>query len=523
MTFFSRPKNPARPRLRTPRGIRIAVIAVLSGLLLSVFAATSASAIVSTGPAVGYSSPTSGLWIGSYRLADGQAGFCLNLGRPSPRGADFTPVDIGTLGWYSADDTARLAYIARTWGSTADANVAAAGQLATWMITGLNGHSPAELAARAGASAEAVLNAATTMLAETNGATGASRGVNARTIVERGDDGTDTVRAELDVDYLAGVSTVPAGMHRGFVTLEGATFTDGSTRTEVGNGERVAIRPSTGDAIVHVAAHAEFDSLPYGEAATVAHNQSDVQNLLLGSTASAHASAKVNIERPTPLPFQPTVVTRTSEHTATAGAAITDLLSVSARATTSTAAESPAQNVSSTNASAQNLSSQKLSTKWGVFGPDGGPYTPVPVTVHSTLLGPFDTAPVRADAPPADAPIACEVDTVVDHGPGDYETEPCTLREAGYYVWVERIESTDTPAEQGGARIQPWRSAFGVSDEISFVPETAVLTHELAQTGSSVGYGVIALAGGSILAGLLLAFGPIAVRRAAPRVVHSVA
>ena len=500
---------------RTPRGIRLTATAVLLGLLLSglgsVLAAAPASAIVSTGTAVGHSSSTTGLWIGTYRLADGQSGFCLNLGRPSPRGSDFTPVELRTLGWYSADDAARLAYIARTWGGTADPDVAAAAQLATWMITGLTGQTPAALAARANGKAAAVLAAATEMLAQVNGATGASRGVAARVLIERGNDGADTVRAELDVDYLAGPGTLPPGTHRGTVTLDGATFADGSTSAEVGNGVPAAIRPASADAIMKVAAHAEFGALPYGDSATVAHNPSDVQNLLLGGAASARAVADASAERPTPLPFQPQVVTRASSATAAVGGEITDHLTVSAVGGEAEAASGAAASGAAT----------QHSSVWGVFGADGGPYSPVPVTVRSTLLGPFQSAPERAAEAPTDAPVVCEVSTVIDRGPGDYETEPCTLPAAGHYVWVERIDAADSAAEQGAGRILPWRSAFGVVEEISFVPlpaspaapaaerTIAPVKHELAATGGPIGFGgdapgTIVLAVGALLVGILL-------------------
>ncbi|TAM69385.1 MAG: hypothetical protein EPN48_08440 [Microbacteriaceae bacterium] len=489
---------------RTPRSIRLALAAATLSLLLSalgaVFSAAPASAVVSTGTAVGYSSSTTGLWIGTYRLADGRYGFCLNLGRPSPRGSDFSPVELRTLGWYSPDDAARLAYIARTWGATTDPNVAASAQLATWMITGLNGHAPSALAARANGKAASVQATATEMLAHVNGSAGASRGVAARVLLERGNDGADTVRVELDVDYLAAARTLPAGTHRGILTLDGATFADGSTSAEVDNGERLAIRPASADAIMRAAAHAEFGALPYGDSATVAHNPSDVQNLLLGSTASARAVADASTERPTPLPFQPQVVTRTSALTAAVGAEITDQLKVSA------AGEAPAH-----------------PSAWGVFGADGGPYTPIPVTVRSTLLGPLTSAPERAAGAPADAPVVCEVSTVVDRGPGDYETEPCTLPAAGYYVWVERIDAADTAVEQGAGRILPWRSAFGVAEEVSFARPAAApaanmrmiapVKHELAETGGPIGLGgdaqsTIVLAVGALLTGLvLLAFG----------------
>lgn len=443
-------------------------IGVLLGLCASVFAATSAFAVVATGHAVGYES-ASGYWIGSYRMADGGSGFCVNLGRTAPTGNDFEFVDAATLGWYSDDDRARLAYISRTWASTSDPTVAASAQLATWMITGLDGRDPAELAARAGAHAAEVLAGANGMVAKANGQDGASRSVTAKTIIDRSNDGTDNVRVDLDVDYLAGGIRAPRGSQQGTITLTGAVFDDGSAIKDVKNGIRYAITPTTEKAISRIAAEASFVQLPLGNNVTIGRNPGNVQNLLIASAASASAVDRLVIDRPTAKPFQPTVTTQTSAATATAGAAVTDKLTVGVAATEGKAAE------------------------WGVYGPDGGPYKPIPVTVRSTLLGPFDPQPAEADAPPADAPVACSVQTPIENGPGDYETAACTLPEPGYYVWVESITSEDTPADAGQVHVSPWHSRFAVKTEVTVVPapvravpvETAPIRY-LAETGSSI-------------------------------------
>jgi hypothetical protein len=477
----------SRHRHRASRRIRLSAIGLTIGLFASLFAATSASAVVATGHAVGYES-TTGYWIGSYRMADGNSGFCVNLGRTAPTGNDFELVDARTLGWYSDDDRARLAYISRTWAGTSDPTVAASAQLATWMITGLDGRSPAELAARAAGNATAVLAGATAMIAQANGQDGASRSVTTRAIIDRSGDGTDNVRADLEVDFLAGKVRVARGAQHGTITLSGATFTDGSTSKQVVNGTRYAIVSTTGDALTHIHAQADFTNLPYGDAVTIGRNNGNVQNLLIATAASGSATGTVSIERPTPKPFQPRVATQTSTATAAAGASITDKLSVTA---------APVDGVSA---------------QWGVYGPDGGPYRPIPVTVRSMLLGPFTATVTEADAPPADAPVVCTVQTVVDKGPGDYETGPCTLPGPGHYVWVENIEATDTPVDSGRVHVRPWHSKFAVTTEVTVVPQpvapetvqTAPIRY-LADTGSSIDPRTTALAGGIIAFGIALA------------------
>ena len=493
-----------------PTRIRLIVIGAVFGLFASLFAATSASAVVATGHAVGYAAPN-GLWIGSYRMADGGSGFCVNLGRSAPTGNDFEPVDARTLGWYSADDTARLAYISRTWAGTSDATMAASAQLATWMITGLDGRDPGELAARAGANAAQVLAGANAMIAEANAPSGASHGVTARVAIERdrtgasastgagttddaGAGATDTVIADLDVDYLAGEAAAAPGSQHGTITLTGATFEDGSAQKQVDNGMRYAIVTTGDDAVAQVTADASFPALPYGDAVTIGRNTGNVQNLLLATAASASASAHAAVERPSLKPFQPTVTTRTSAATASAGASISDALTVGVSAGEGTAAT------------------------WGVYGPDGGPYKPIPVTVRSSLLGPFDAAPAEADAPPTDAPVVCTVDTLVDNGPGDYKTDSCTLAGPGYYVWVESINAQDTSADSGRARVMPWHSRFGTAAEVSVVPRpvaTAPIRY-LADTGSALDPRLPALAAAILALGIMLAAAGRARARRAP-------
>jgi hypothetical protein len=444
------------------------VIGVLLGVFASVFAATGASAVVATSHAVGYES-SNGYWIGSYRMADGGSGFCVNLGRTAPTGNDFEYVDAATLGWYSDDDRARLAYISRTWASTSDPVVAASAQLATWMITGLDGRDPAELAARAGSHAAEVLAGANGMIAKANGQDGASRSVTAKTVIDRSNDGTDNVRVDLDIDYLAGGIRAPRGSQQGTITLTGAVFDDGLATKEVKNGIRYAITPTTDRAVSRIVADATFAQLPLGDNVTIGRNPGNVQNLLIASAASTSASDRLVSDRPTAKPFQPTVTTQTSEATAAPGASITDKLTVGI------------------------ANADGMSAEWGVYGTDGGPYKPVPVTVRSSLLGPFDAQPAEADAPPADAPVACSVQTPIENGPGDYETPPCTLAEPGYYVWVESIEAEDTPADAGRVHVSPWHSRFAVSTEVTVVPPpvpavpvaTAPIRY-LADTGSSI-------------------------------------
>lgn len=448
-----------RPRiLRLLAAVPILLILTL-GIVLG--GATTASALTATGAAYGHRDASNGRWLGSWAFDDGTVGFCINLDLPIPPGHAYEHVDGESLGWFTPEDAARLAYLSRHWGASQDADEAAAGQLATWMITGLNGMTPTQIAARAGASADRVLALAHQMLAEADGPGGASRGASATMSIERGEDGFDLVRTELAVDFVSsGVTTLPPGTHTGTVTLEGATFEDGTSERAVGNGEPVRILPATDGAVVSFSANATFGELPYGAGLTIARSAANVQSVLIARPTTASAGASADRERPTPLPFQPTVVTTTSHAIAAPGAEIIDHLSVGIATEPGVAAE------------------------WGVTGPEGGPYAPIPVTVRSQLLGPFADQPQESPEVPLGAPVVCEVQTLVDAGPGEYTTPSCILPEDGYYVWVERIEPSDTLPEDGGSMIRPWRSAFGVTSEITLASTPVVPEERLAETGA---------------------------------------
>ena len=162
--------HPHRRRRSALVSLLVVVIALAGALLLP----SPAHAVAGTGTGVGFMS-SDGWWIGSWSLADGSRGFCIDLGGRAPTGHELEPTDAASLGRFSDDDRARLAYISRTWAGTEDPLTAAAAQLATWTITGLNGHALESLAARAGARAGEVLQRSSAMLAELGGPSGASK------------------------------------------------------------------------------------------------------------------------------------------------------------------------------------------------------------------------------------------------------------------------------------------------------------------------------------------------------------
>jgi hypothetical protein len=448
-----RGRPPGRPRagrcVSVTTGIGLAL-----GLAITASAAPPAQALTAVSHGAGYASRGDGRWLGSYRLDDGRLGFCIDVGLAAPPGHSYAPADDTAR---SPEDRARLAYIARQWAGSEDPDTAAAGQLATWSITGLGGHELSWYAARAGDRAGAVEARAREMLAETDSATGASRAVAAKAAVVLGDDGDGSVRVDLRVDFLAtGPADVPAATRSGTVELDGAVFADGSASAQVPNGVDVPVRATGSSAASEVHARAVFAGLPYGDALDVVGDGGASQGMVLAHPADARAEARASAEAPTPLPFAPRVETRASRAVASAGDAITDALHV-------TVDPHPGQTA--------------VSDGWGLFRRADSALSPVPVTVRSRLLGPFpeQVGPER-DEVPADAPEACRVTTRIDHGPGDYTTPPCTLPAPGFYTWVETISPEDSPPAEGGTRILPWRSTFGSAAESTQVPHPPTIT-----------------------------------------------
>lgn len=469
----------------------LAGLAVFLGMLHALAASPDAHALTGAGHGPGYLSHD-GWWLGTYRLDDGAQGFCLNAGKPSPTGNGYDYADAAALGWYTPEQSASLAYISRTWAGTDDRLTAAAGQIATWLVAGLGGHTPEELAARAGSDAGRVLARAHEMVDEA--ARLGSSSVRADTVLELAETGPGRVRVELSVVRPSGAELLAPGSHRARVSLDGAAFADGAADADVPTGTDLAIMPSGDGASVTVSAAASLDGLPYGDRLLVAAPHGDAQAVLVAVPATAEARAAASTTGPSPLAFQPIVSTVTSAPEALPGALIHDRLTVSVD------------------------TEDGLLPSWGVRAVDDG-FEPVEAVVESTLYGPFPAPLSESPDVPDGAPVVCTVETTVD-GTGEYDTPECAIPAAGHYVWVEQIDPVRLSAGDGGERIRPWRSAFGIATEITVASAPVVPAPEepvpapmapaaLADTGGSwaaegwpaaVG---LAVAGGAVLTAAL--------------------
>lgn len=465
----------------------LAGLAVFLGMLQALVIAPDARALTGAGHGPGYLS-SDGWWLGTYRMDDGRQGFCLNAGKPSPTGHGLDYAEAAALGWYTPQQAASLAYISRSWAGTDDQLTAAAGQIATWLVAGLNGHTPEEVAARAGADAPRVLARAHEMVDEA--ARQGSNAVTAATVVELAETGPGRVRVELTVVRPAGSELVAPGSHPARVTLVGASFDDGRTTAELPNGTDVEIAPTGTDTSITVTAHAEFSALPYGDRMLVAVPHDDAQAVLIAVPATAEADAEASATGPSPLPFQPLVATVTSTAAAAPGATVHDRLTVTVD------------------------TGDGLLPSWGVRATDDG-FEPVEAIVESTLHGPFSDPIVESDAVPEGSPVVCVVETAVN-GTGEYETPECTLPAAGHYVWTERIDPAAVEPDAGGERIRPWQSAFGIASEITLVSAPAETPRaQLAATGTDSGPRTLALAASLVIVGCaIVSIGQLAVRRA---------
>jgi hypothetical protein len=452
----------------------------LTSLALVLGIGTTATAVTTDAHGIGFLHTDKVSWIGSYRLSDGTRAFCLQAGKASPIGTEFGYVEGSTLGWFSSDDSARLAFISREWAATDDPITAAAAQLATWTISGLNGKDQSWYAARAGQHSSTVLQLAEAILERAS--TEASTAVVASLSVSVPEAGASSVRADLTAHTVgAGPTIIPSGSHAGTVTLTGAVFNDGSDTAVIVNGSDTPITPTGTDHTVSMTVSSQFDSLPYGTDFTVATPSRDVQNLLVARTATASASATADLTRISPLPFQPRIETVTSTALAFPGTHVTDVLTV-------TVAES-----------------EGTLSEWGVFETDDV-MSPIPVIVESTLVGPFTERIEYSKETPVDAPVVCTVE-VIATGVGEYRTPDCVLPAAGWYVWTEKIDPDRTSAEQGGARVLPWVSDFGIAAEITraVMPVAPAVASKLANTGTDVGLLPVAFASGALPIGALFA------------------
>lgn len=208
------------------------------------------------------------------------------------------------------------------------------------------------------------------------------------------------------------------------------------------NGKPVPISTTGTGATLTVKADARFENLAFDAIITVGSSPAQSQMLLFSPKSTGTATATTTTTSVSPRPFQPRVQTQTSEASAAPGTTITDAVHLDV------------------------APGDGLLSEWGVYK-SGTSAAPVPVTIRSSLLGPFAVQPSEAAEWPSAAPTVCEVSVVATNGPGDYTTPECTLPSGGYYVWVETIDPADTPVDKGRDHVRSWRSPFAAATEVT--------------------------------------------------------
>ena len=433
----------------------VASVAILGGAGI---ASTAAFAATGTGVGVGFIWDGDGdTFLGSYDFDDGNRGLCLDSSQDAPISTSYTNQDLSSFqkqdgNFLSPEDIARLRYIGDNYGSSSDPTTAAAAQLAVWRITGMNGNSDHYYAQRANGSEGAVIATADAINAAANA--NAAYGATANVVINFDDpEGlTATAYSDINVTYVSGgTSAVADGTQSGTLVLTDGVFEDNGTNTHaITNGTEYTIIPSRLGSTVQVSAVVTYSNVPYGNTMRVGIPDSDpdAQRMLFsgGGTVTALGGAGVSPALASETPFQVSISTQTSAATAEVGDVVTDEVMVTV------------------DADAQNPNAE-----WGVWD-NNGVLTPIEVTIHAIFWQDTTGSPIVQSATiPNTAIEVCDVTLVVTSA-GTYTTPDCIVETGAYHVWTESINPADTPVSEGGDKILPFQSEYGISTESTFVP-----------------------------------------------------
>lgn len=404
-------------------------------------------------------------FIGSYAFDDSTFGYCMDAAYGPPTFFSYTNQVVTSFQredgiWLDSNDMGRLAYLMSTYGDTANDIQASAMALNVWRITGMDGHDDSWYAARANGNAAAVIALADDMMADANA--NATTGVTATVNIVYDDPTgqTATIWSDIEVDYISGASDqIADGSHVGTLTITGGVFESTGTNTaSITNGEELTIIPDRRGATIQVNGSVSYSNLPYGTALVVGFpdgNPPSRQRVLFGagSNAVAVTGTGSSVAMASDTAFQIQTATQTSLDEAEVGDMVEDEIVVTVEATT----ENP-------------------DAEWGVYDDGNGNLEPIPVTIRSTFWRDNSGGPItQQPTVPADADNVCEVQITVT-APGTYTTPPCEIEVTGYHVWTERIDPNDTPVLEGGNKVLPWSSEYGIATEITFVPFPPVIT-----------------------------------------------
>ncbi|GAA2829392.1 hypothetical protein FB468_2785 [Leucobacter komagatae] len=337
------------------------------------------------------------LWLGSFS-SHGRQAYCMDLDALPPWGNTQHPELKTTLDSLSATELARLNYVMGRWGESSDPNITAAVQMYVWDVAdhgnyvgrGGDGHFITRVPAN-------VQGTVLGNLAAMRDAAAANATVN------------PSVRMSVTMDdQYQGQLTISAnpGSLSGVVSLNHATFSDGSTSATLGPGtHRIVGIPPEGAPEYRVQASFTASHVGLGAGVDLFYTPGEQRILASASFKPLLVTAQSPV---IPLDFQPVIETVVDAKFVQAGDVFTDKLNVTV-------------------------------TKHSWIKVNG---SAVPVLAEGTLYGPFDAQPAEANAPPEGGPVLGTESLTLTH-PGNY-VSPGTLTapESGFYTWVWKIDKT---------------------------------------------------------------------------------
>ena len=364
------------------------------------------------------------LWLGSFS-AHGRQAYCMDLDALPPWGNTQHPELKTTLDSLTATELARLNYVMARWGESQDPNVTAAVQMYVWDVADHGNY-----ASRGGDAhflTRVPANVQGTVLANLNAMRdAAAQNAVVNPSVQMSIAMSDQYQGQLTI------STSPGSLS-GAVSLDHATFADGSTSATLGAGTHEIIgTPPAGAPDYRVQAAFTTSHAGLGAGVDLFYTPGEQRILASASFKPLLATAQSPV---IPLDFQPVIETVVDAKFVQAGDAFTDKLNVSV-------------------------------TKHSWISVNG---TPVPVRAEGTLYGPFDAQPAEANAPPQGAPVLGTETLTLTH-PGNY-VSPGTLTapESGFYTWVWKIDK-NAQGDHAKYLTDSFADQFGRVAETSITP-----------------------------------------------------
>lgn len=417
MSTALEPAQAARPPGRAASRYA-AILTILLMLISGLFFAPAPAQAATLG--VGYGNEN--LWLGSFS-SHGRQAYCMDLDALPPWGNTQHPELKTTLDSLSENELARLNYVMGRWGESNDPNITAAVQMYVWDVADHGTYAvrggDAHFITRVPANVQGTVLA---NLAAMRDAAAANATVNPS--VQMSITMDDQYRGQLTI------SANPGSLN-GVVSLNNATFADGSTSATLGAGiHQIVGTPPEGAPEYRVQAAFTASHVGLGAGVDLFYTPGEQRILASASFKPLLATAQSPV---IPLDFQPVIETVVSSKFVQAGDVFTDKLAASV-------------------------------TKHSWIKVNG---SPVPVLAEGTLYGPFDAQPAEANAPPEGAPVLGTESLTLTH-PGNY-VSPGTLTapESGFYTWVWKIDKT-----KQGANAKYLTDSF--TDKFGRVTETSV-------------------------------------------------